>query len=49
MIMKYAEKYQSEPGLWLEIVECLGDYSALDKRLYKAREKVEMEAKVNEN
>ena len=47
--MKYAEKYQSESGLWLEIVECLGDYSALDKRLYRAREKVVGKAPKNPN
>ena len=41
--------YQNEPGLWNEVVECLGDYSALDKRLYRAREKVVGKAPKNRN
>ena len=49
VIMKYAEMYHNQPGLWNEVVECLGDYSALDKRLYRAREKVVGKAPKNRN
>ena len=49
IIMKYAEKYPSYPELWSHVVESIGDYSALDKRLYRAREKVVGKAPKNRN
>ena len=34
IIMKYADKYQSYPELWSDVVESIGDYSALEQQKY---------------
>ena len=49
VLLKYSELYQSQPELWKEIIECVGEYSALDKRLYRARQKVVGKAPNNRN
>ena len=50
VIMKYAELYhQTQPEVWADVVDCVGDYNALDKRLYRAREKIVGKAPKNRN
>ena len=46
---QFEEMHQNQPGLCNEVVECPGDYSALDKRLFRAREKVVDKAPKNRN
>ena len=38
---KYKEQYHAEPELWGRVVECMGSNNALDKRLYRARDKAQ--------
>ena len=49
VILKYVEKYREQPGMWHEILEYLGDFTAVDKRLYRAREKIVGKAPKNRN
>ena len=47
VILKYAEKYSDNQDLWAEVVEKVGDYDALDKRLLRARQKIIGKAPMN--
>ena len=49
VILKYAEIFEDKPGLWSEIVQSIGDYDAVDKRLLRARQKVIGNAPKNRN
>jgi hypothetical protein len=47
VILKNAEKYSDNQDLWAEVVEKIGDYDALDKRLLRARQKIIGKAPMN--
>ena len=47
VILKYAEIYSDNQDLWAEVVEKVGDYDALDKRLLRARQRIIGKAPMN--
>jgi hypothetical protein len=49
VVLKFAEKYSDNQDLWAEVVEKIGDYDALDKRLLRARQKIIGKAPMNRN
>ena len=49
LILENAHKYENDATLWSEIVESLGDYDAIDKRLLRARQKIIGKAPQNRN